>query len=66
VARSLSGEYSNIRARKKSLQIHMNCRTAAEATAGSDMGMTICKKTLRSEAPSTLAASSTSTGTVVT
>src|SRR5439155_9763958 len=48
--------------KKKSFQTHMNWRTATAARAGSAMGKTILKNTLRSEAPSTRAASSTSFG----
>src|SRR2546422_9527855 len=48
--------------KKKSFQTHMNWRTATAPKAGSAMGRTILKNTLRSEAPSTCAASSTSFG----
>src|SRR2546425_10045234 len=48
--------------KKKSFQTHMNWRTATAPKAGNAMGRTILKNTLKSEAPSTRAASSTSFG----
>src|SRR2546428_10571441 len=48
--------------KKKSFQTHMNWRTATAPNAGNAMGRTILKNTLKSEAPSTRAASSTSFG----
>src|SRR5438309_12088468 len=48
--------------KKKSFHTHMNWRTATAPKAGNAMGRTILKNTLKSEAASTRAASSTSLG----
>ena len=60
----LSGENRMIKAKRKSFHTQTNCRTAIETIAGKAMGKTMRRKILRSEAPSTRADSSRSSGTL--